>query len=54
MAYPQLRLPHPLNFLPVPANDGTKVNVKTLCVLLQLFSLKPEEPVSALFRQKAA
>ena len=49
-----MRLPHPLKFLPSPANDGIKVNVKTFCVLLQLFSLKPEEPGSALFRQKAA
>jgi len=49
-----MRLPHSLKFLPVPANDGTKVNVKTLCVLLQLFALKPDELVPALFRQKAA
>jgi hypothetical protein len=54
MAYPH-EVAASIEFPPLaPANDGIKVSVKTLCVLLQLFSLKPEEPVSALFRQKAA
>jgi hypothetical protein len=42
--------------VPLPANDGIEeaVNHKVHCALLQLFARKPEEPVSALFRQKAA
>jgi hypothetical protein len=54
MAYPH-EVAASIEFPPLaPANDGIKVSVKTLCVLPQLFSLKPDEPVSALFRQKAA
>ena len=42
--------------LPAPANDGIEeaVNQKLHCVLLRLFTLKFEEPVSELFRLKAA
>jgi hypothetical protein len=42
--------------VPLPANDGIEeaVNHKVHCVLLQLVARKPAEPVSALFRQKAA
>ena len=53
MAYPH-EVAASIEASPVQSNNGIKVNVKTLCVLLHLFSLKPEEPVAALFRQKAA
>jgi hypothetical protein len=42
--------------LPVPANEGSEetVNARMYSVLLRLFTLKFEEPISSLFRQKAA
>jgi len=48
-------LPHQME-APCPANDGIKemLNMRSCCVLLQLFGLKPEKLPSEVFLQKAA